>query len=283
AELRGARPRPRQVPRRPHRLPLVLARRDRDGLRVPEGVARRARRVGAGEVLAAERLRHALPLGARAARGGRPRRGARPRRGRGGVPRPEARRRGVRGGPRLRLRRVTSVAIVGGGIGGLAAALSLLDAGFDVHVYEQAAELGEVGAGIQVSPNASRVLHGLGLADELAATGVRPVAWHQRRWDDGRTLLRTPIGDTVLEAFGFPHYQMHRADLLAALLRAIEPRRVHVGRRLVGLAERDGRVEAEFANGTCVEADLLIGADGIHSTVREVVFGPESARFTGCV
>ena len=111
----------------------------------------------------------------------------------------------------------TRIAIIGGGIGGLTAALSLLRAGFDAHVYEQTAALSEVGAGIQVSPNASRVLHGLGLADELAAMGVRPLAMHQRRWDDGRTLLRTPLADIVVEAFGFPHYQMHRADLLAAL------------------------------------------------------------------
>jgi 2-polyprenyl-6-methoxyphenol hydroxylase-like FAD-dependent oxidoreductase len=84
--------------------------------------------------------------------------------------------------------RGVSVGIVGGGIGGMTAALSLLRAGFDVHVYEQASRLTEVGAGVQVSPNASRVLHRLGLAGELARTGVKPLAWHQRRWDDGRTL-----------------------------------------------------------------------------------------------
>ena len=93
---------------------------------------------------------------------------------------------------------MTSVAIIGGGIGGLTAALSLFEAGFDVHVYEQAHELSEVGAGIQVSPNASRVLHRLGLAGELELMGVRPLAFHQRRWDDGRTLLRTPLADVVV-------------------------------------------------------------------------------------
>ena len=98
---------------------------------------------------------------------------------------------------------VLSVGVVGGGIGGLAAALSLHRAGFDVHVYEQAGSVSEVGAGIQVSPNATRVLHGLGLGDDLAAMGVRPLALHQRRWDDGRTLLRTPLADAVVDAFGF--------------------------------------------------------------------------------
>jgi salicylate hydroxylase len=175
------------------------------------------------------------------------------------------------------------VAVVGGGIGGLTAAIALLRAGHDVQVYEQASQLGEVGAGVQVSPNASRVLHGLGLADELAQLGVRPLAWHQRRWDDGRTLLHTPLGDAMLEAFGFPHYQMHRADLLDALLGAVPAERVHVAHRLVAFDERDDVVEATFANGARDEADVLVGADGIHSTVRDLLFGPQSPRFTGCV
>jgi len=130
-----------------------------------------------------------------------------------------------------------SIAIIGGGLGGLTAALSLLQAGFDVHVYERATVLREVGAGIQVSPNASRVLHRLGLADELAKMGVRPLAWHQRRWQDGRTLLRTPLAGAIETAFGFRHYQTHRADLLNALLRAIPAEHVHPGHRLTGPME----------------------------------------------
>src|SRR5512132_1942056 len=108
------------------------------------------------------------------------------------------------------------VAVIGGVLGGVAAALCLLDSGIDVEVYEQTGGLREVGAGIQVSPNASRILHRLGLAEKLAAMGVRPLAFHQRRWEDGRTLLRSPLGDAVIEAFGFPFYQMHRADLRSA-------------------------------------------------------------------
>ena len=96
-----------------------------------------------------------------------------------------------------------SIAIIGGGIGGLTAALSLLRAGFDVHVYEQSRALREVGAGINVTPNATRVIHGLGLGDKLASLGVMPLAVHQRRWDDGRTLLRTPLstGPAGISAF----------------------------------------------------------------------------------
>src|SRR4029078_5386312 len=103
-----------------------------------------------------------------------------------------------------------SGAVVGGGICGLAAALSLRRDGLDVHVYERAGSVSEVGAGIQVTPNAPRVLQGLGLGDDLAAMAVRALALHQRRWDDGRTLLRTPLADAVVDAFGFRWYQMHR-------------------------------------------------------------------------
>jgi len=116
--------------------------------------------------------------------------------------------------------------------------------GFDVHVYEQAHALREVGAGIQVSPNASRVLHGLGLADELAKLGVRPGAHHQRRRDNGRTLLKTPLGDTVIEAFGFPHYQSHRADVLSMLGAALPTERLHIGHHLIAFADRGDRVDA---------------------------------------
>jgi salicylate hydroxylase len=176
-----------------------------------------------------------------------------------------------------------SIAIVGGGIGGIAAALSLLRAGFDVHVYEQARALTEFGAGIQVSPNASRVLYGLGLADELARTGVRSEAIHQRRWEDGRTLLRSPLGRAVEAAFGYPHYQFHRADLLLALAGALPAERLHVAHRLVALTDHGDRVEAQFENGARVSAAMLVGADGIHSVVRGILLGPENPRFTGCV
>ncbi|HEX3440146.1 MAG TPA: FAD-dependent monooxygenase [Pseudolabrys sp.] len=175
------------------------------------------------------------------------------------------------------------IAMAGGGIGGLAAALALLQAGFDVHVYEQSSALREVGAGIQVSPNAARILHRYGLSDELARVGVRPIAWHQRRWDDGRTLLRTPLGEDVIGAFGFPHYQCHRADVLAMLTAAVPVERVHLGHRLSGFSDRGASVDIQFDNGVGVRADMLIGADGIHSAVRRILFGEQQPEFTGCM
>jgi salicylate hydroxylase len=159
----------------------------------------------------------------------------------------------------------------------------LLRAGCDVHVYEQVHELREVGAGIAVSPNSTRVLHKLGLADALAALGVRPKEWLQRRWDDGRVLLREPLLEKTTATFGFPHYQCHRADLQRMLADALPPERLHFGHHLSGLADRGDRVDAEFANGTRVGVDMLVGADGIHSTVRSALFGQDDPRFTGCI
>ena len=176
-----------------------------------------------------------------------------------------------------------SVAIIGGGIGGLSAALALLREGFDVQVYEQAARFGEIGAGIQISPNAARLLYRYGLAAAMDRYGVRPRAVHQKRWDDARTLQRALLGPDVEARFGAPYFHFHRGDLAALLAEAIPTERTHAGHRLVDLQERGSRIVVRFDNGASAEADLVIGADGIHSRVRHLVFGPEKPRFTGCV
>jgi len=176
-----------------------------------------------------------------------------------------------------------SIAIIGGGIGGLTAALSLLQAGFDVHVYEQARTLREVGAGIVISPNATRILHRLGLAQPLAQLGVRPREWHQRRWDDGRILQRTELAEAAVAAFGYPHYQSHRADVQVMLANAMPPERLHTGHRLKAIIDHGDHVEATFDDGTNISADMLVGADGIHSVVRGLLFGADKPHFTGCI
>jgi salicylate hydroxylase len=179
--------------------------------------------------------------------------------------------------------RQTSIAIVGGGIGGLTAAACLLRAGFDVHVYEQTSRLTEVGAGINIGPNASRILHRLGVAEELKQVGIKPASFDQRRWDDGRVLLRSPLGEEVETAFGAPYYTLHRGDLHRALVDVIPADRLHLGYRLLQLLDHGDRIEARFENGASVSSDALIGADGIHSVVRHALFGPDRPRFTGCV
>jgi salicylate hydroxylase len=175
------------------------------------------------------------------------------------------------------------IAVIGGGIGGLTAAVALYQAGFEVDVYEQAPELTEVGGGINMAPNATRVLRRLGLAEGLDREGVRPRSTHQRRWQDGRTLQRAPLNPLCEELYGAPHMTIHRADLLATIAAAFPAERVHLGHRLVGLADRCNRTEARFENGVGATVDVLVGADGIHSTVRNVLLGEKAPAFAGCV
>src|SRR6202045_5453555 len=174
-------------------------------------------------------------------------------------------------------RRPLRIAVIGGGIGGLTAALSLRRAGFEVDVYEQAPALTHIGGGINMGPNATRVLFGLGLAEGLLCEGVRPRSTHQRRWDDGRTLQRAPLNPQCEELYGTPHITIHRADLLAVVSSAIPAERIHLGHRLVGLAEKGGHVAAWFDNGVHIAPDILVGADGIHSAVRAIPFMGQGA------
>jgi salicylate hydroxylase len=185
-------------------------------------------------------------------------------------------------GPEM-ARNKLSVAIIGGGIGGLTAALHLTQAGFDVHVYEQTRDHAEVGAGLVIAPNASRLLHRLGLAEKLDAIGVKPEAFHQRRWQDGRTLAYTRLREATEAAYGAPHYVFHRGEMHAVLAQALPSDRVHLGHRCTGFVDRGDRVEARFDNGVEITADALIGADGIHSVIRHALLGPERPRFTGCI
>jgi salicylate hydroxylase len=179
--------------------------------------------------------------------------------------------------------RGVSVAIVGAGIGGLTAALALLRAGFDVHVYEQAARVSAAGAGLQLAPNSTRVLRGLGLLAEVERVSVRPTTFEFRRWDDDRVLSATPLGDSIEQTYGAPYLNAHRADFVALLAAAVPVDRVHTGRRCRSVEDRDDRAEIRFADGSTVTADLVVGADGIHSVVRHGLFGAEEPRFTGHV
>ena len=141
----------------------------------------------------------------------------------------------------------------------------------------------EVGAGVQVSPNAARILNRLGLEDALRRFGVRPRASVIRRWDDGRVIARQPLADVSELNFGAPYYTFHRAELLEVLSAAVPDGVVHLDHRCVGLSQHEDGVEVRFHNGVTTDADVVVGADGIHSTVREIIVGPESPRFSGHV
>ena len=178
------------------------------------------------------------------------------------------------------------IAIVGGGLGGLAAALFLRKAGLDATVYEQAPELREVGAGIVVSPNMVRPLAKLGLADKLAAFAVRlEAAWEFRCWKDGRVLFVQPMGEECERLYGAHCYVAHRADLLALFLQALPEQRLRLDHCCVELNQDEHEAELTFAGRsgrkTKVTADVVIGADGIHSAVRLAVAPKIDARFSG--
>jgi len=175
------------------------------------------------------------------------------------------------------------IAVIGAGLGGLAAGVALRQAGFDVDVYEQAPELTEIGGGINLGPNAVRVLYRLGLRPALDREAVRPLSTHQRRWQDGRTLQLAPLNPRCEELYGAPHLTVHRADLLAIIAAGFAPERLHLGYRLVGLSDKGDRIEAWFENSVRMTADVVIGADGINSTVRAALLGEEAPRFAGCV
>jgi salicylate hydroxylase len=177
------------------------------------------------------------------------------------------------------------VLIAGGGIGGLTAALCLAQRGCQVEVFEQASEFGEAGAGIQLSPNCSRVLHSLGLEADLRASAFLPEATQFRDWRTGSVIAETPLGSRAVERYGAPYYHMHRGDLLQALLKAAHNApniTLRTSARIDSLTRADDGVSVTI-NGETAAGDLLIGADGIHSAVRAALWGTEQPRFTGNV
>jgi len=178
------------------------------------------------------------------------------------------------------------VVVIGGGIGGLTAALALLKRGLDVEVFEQAARLGEVGAGIQISPNGTRILYALGLEEALRGIQVTPLRKELRHWRTGKTWNWYDLGATANQRYGFPHVLLHRGDLhgmLVDAVRRLKPDAIRLGMRCVDVAQSDDHADVRFDTGETVRATFVIGADGIHSKVRECLFGLSRPEFTGCV
>ena len=171
------------------------------------------------------------------------------------------------------------VAVVGGGIGGIAAATALLQRGLDVHLYEQAPALTEVGAGVAIQPNGVRMLERLGLGDELRRYGARFVEPQFRNADGSFAAAMWPP-----ELAGkIEFYGMHRADLLAMFVGKLPAGIVHTGHRCIGFEQDNAQATLTFANGNRTTADVVIGADGIHSTLQQFVVAPSSPRFSGQV
>jgi len=178
------------------------------------------------------------------------------------------------------------VAVVGGGIGGLTLATALAARDVPVTVYEQAPEHREIGAGVALSANATRHLLRLGLGPALDAVSVEPSALVFRRWDDGRVIAAHPMGARYRAAFGAPYYGAHRVALQRVLTDALGPGVVRHGRRCVAIAPSDtdgrgGRPSIAFADGTSVAADVVVGADGVHSEIRRQIGGDTKPFFSG--
>lgn len=175
------------------------------------------------------------------------------------------------------------IGINGGGIGGMAAAIALRQAGHDVEVYEQATSYGRVGADINLTPNAVRALASLGVVDQLKETAAQPTHRISRMWDTGEETSRLPMGEEAEKKYGAPQLTIHRADLLNALRTKLPEEIVLLGHRVEAIDTTGANPVVRFADGTSREVDALIGADGIHSPTRTALFGPESPQFTGLV
>ena len=179
-----------------------------------------------------------------------------------------------------------AVAIIGAGLGGLTCALALARAGREVVVYEQAPELGEVGAGITLSPNSSRIMIALGLEAGMRGLGVVPPVQLTQNLQTGRVLLERTRGDAVEAQYGAPYIHLHRADLhglLADALEAAQPGAIRLGHQLARIASDADRAELHFRNGAQASAAVAIGADGVKSIVRDALFATQPPLFTGQV
>jgi 6-hydroxynicotinate 3-monooxygenase len=175
------------------------------------------------------------------------------------------------------------VAIVGAGIGGVALASALMAQGTDVKIYEQASAFARVGAGIQMTPNAVKVLRGLSLEEKLRAIAFEPISGLNREHASGALTNELPLAGSSEQRYGAPLLLMHRGDLHSALAETLPSGTVRFGKKLTDIRQQHGKVLLEFSDGSRDEADVLIGADGVHSRVRELMLGAERPRYTGKV
>jgi 6-hydroxynicotinate 3-monooxygenase len=175
-----------------------------------------------------------------------------------------------------------SVAVIGAGMGGLTAAAALRRAGINATVYEQAARFSRLGAGIQIGCNAMKVLRRFGLEPVLRAAAFYPRSWNNKNHETGEVRFDMIFGETAEQRWGAPYLLAHRGDLHAALVSVVPLSHLRLDHRLTGLEQTvGGGVRLAFANGAVVEADAVVGADGVHSLVKEILFGKEKPNFTG--
>jgi 2-polyprenyl-6-methoxyphenol hydroxylase-like FAD-dependent oxidoreductase len=179
-----------------------------------------------------------------------------------------------------------NIVIVGAGIGGLTTALSLLRRGIDVDVYDQACDIREVGAGVQISANSTRILYELGLQNEVSQLGTLAAGKEIRLWNTGEKWKLFDLGEASIERYGFPYVFFHRADLHRILLdaiRKVKPDAIHLAMCCTGLRQLGDETLLEFVSGDTLSASIVVGADGVHSVVRKALFGADNPEFTGLI
>jgi 6-hydroxynicotinate 3-monooxygenase len=175
------------------------------------------------------------------------------------------------------------IAVIGAGLGGPATASLLQTAGYEVKVYEQSPTFSRIGAGINLSPNVTRILQRIGIGERLAARGARTTHWVSRAWDTGEVLLNYPMGEALEKYYGAPYLCVHRGDFHALLMESVAPGTIEFGKRLVDLDQKGQVVKLIFADGSRAEADLVIGADGVRSRCRELLVGLNPPEYSGFV
>lgn len=175
------------------------------------------------------------------------------------------------------------IAIVGAGLGGAAAAALLQRSGFAVEVFEQAPAFSRLGAGIHMGPNVLKIFRRLGIEEAVSAMSSHPDHWMSRDGETGDYLARIPLGEFAVKEYGAAYVTIHRGDLHELQIGALEPGTIRFGKQLADVRDDGAGVELFFTDGTRSRADIVVGADGINSRIREVLLGPEKPNDSGWV
>ncbi|MGB8417553.1 FAD-dependent monooxygenase [Paraburkholderia sp.] len=177
----------------------------------------------------------------------------------------------------------TRIAVIGAGLGGTAAAALLQRSGYDVRLYEQAQAFSRLGAGIHLGPNVMKVMRRIGCEDALNTMGSHPDFWFSRDWQSAEAIAQIPLGDHALKTYGASYLTVHRGDFHALMTSAVAPRTISFGKHLKNVEDTGSEVRMTFADGSVETADIVIGADGVNSKIREHLLGNEPPRYTGYV
>lgn len=173
------------------------------------------------------------------------------------------------------------IAIVGAGLGGASTAALMHQEGFNVHVYEQASSFSRLGAGIHVGPNVMRIMRRVGIEDAMNEQGSHPDYWYSRHWETGDILAQIPLGDYAVKNYGASYLTVHRGDFHELLMKALPSHIVSFGKTLTKVEDRGDDVVMHFTDGTTEVADIVIGADGVNSKIREELLGVEPPKYAG--